>query len=328
MNNTLITGATGFLGSALLDKLKATDNVTLLVRPISSLEQQVSLLNELHGSNVKIIYGDICDYNLMCRVIADNEITHVYHCAANSIVRICANNPMGAYQTNVMGTVTLLEAIRTVGMNNIKSVVVSTSDKAYGHSPAPYNEDTPFSPKYTYESTKSCQDIVAQNYFHNYGLPVKVVRCSNLYGPGDPNESRLIPNSIKKLMAGSRPVLYTGVADYQREFTYISDAVNAFKLIGEESPPGENYCVGSVDGPIKILDLAIKISDTYHLVNDSTSADEKVELVERAANFKEIEIQSIDDTKLHGLGWNPHINLEEGLKRTILFYQEEELYNV
>lgn len=310
--NILITGANGFIGKALYTRLANTHGVKTLVSLSRSLPN-ANHHNKTDDKVLRFISGDITDVDLVRNTISEYEITHVYHMAAQAIVRKAAQDPVSAYMTNVMGTVNLLEAIRTVGMPHIKSIVVSTSDKAYGHSPAPYNEDTPFRPQYTYEATKACQDIVASNYFHNYGLPVKIARCSNIYGPDDPNRSRLIPNTIARILKGQAPQIYTSVAEYVREWVYVDDVVNAFTLISTKGKPGEAYCVGGTKtASVKeVVDTLLKLC----------KSDLKTEYLDKAAQFKEIQEQYIDGTKIKALGWNPEYDLEQGLTNTVEYYE-------
>lgn len=305
IENILVTGSTGFLGDALVKTLYQNKN-----NRIVCIERDPSPIPGFKP--VKVLRGDLCDYDFVRRVIADEEINRIYHCAANSIVRSCANDPLTAYEINVLATVKLLEAVRTVGMSNIRSIVISTSDKAMGHAPSPYTESSPLMPKYTYEATKSCQDIVAQNYFHNYGLPINIMRCSNIYGPGDPNLSRIIPNTIRQLIAGNKPMLFNGVANYIREFVYIDDVVEAFVLVANTAPNGEIYCVGGTER-LRVRDLIEKIKT---LMNKEIETEYR----DRDEKFKEIEEQYIDASKLKELGWKPEVDLFTGLSRTIYYY--------
>jgi CDP-glucose 4,6-dehydratase len=305
-NNILVTGFQGFIGSALCSRLKKNrDNRIIGLgfeehHHVSQADTSIS------------IYGDIRNADFIRRVIGDYEINTVYHLAAQSIVRVCANDPVSAYDINVMGTVRLLDACRTVGANTVKSVLVSTSDKAFGHSPIPYTEQSPLQPKFTYEATKSCQDIVAQNFFHNYGVPVKICRCSNVYGPGDPNESRVIPGSILRIARKERPWLYSDVAEYIREFVYIDDIVDAFTLVTEKANAGEIYCVGGT-GYLTMKELIAKILKLC-------DSDIEPELIDKPSQFKEIPAQYIDSTKLRSLGWSPKWTLDAGLCKTIEYY--------
>jgi CDP-glucose 4,6-dehydratase len=303
VSNIFITGAMGFIGHELLNQIhnkKNQDKIVTLVRDI---------ITDKHiPDNVNIIRGDLSDFGLLRRVIADYEIDTIYHMASQAIVRTCATDPLGSYTTNVMGTVNLLEAARVVG--GVKSIVVSTSDKVYGHAPPPYTEDTPLMPKFTYEATKACQDIVCQNYFHQYDLPVKIVRCSNVYGPSDPNQSRLIPNTINRLLSGQAPEIYQDVLDNKREFVYISDVLSALNLINEKGLPGEAYCVGGVG--------AYSVGEIIQIIKSQIGSKVESVIKVRATTHKEIKEQWIDATKLYGLGWKPKISLEEGLSRCVL----------
>lgn len=313
--NIFVTGGSGFIGRSLIEfySFDQSNRITVLLRDYESRNEWLTKLN-----NVTIVYGDLTDINLLRRLIAEQEISHVFHCAAQSIVRICAQDPVSAYETNVMGTVYLLEAIRQVGMPHIKSIVVSTSDKAFGHSEPPYNEDTPLKPKYTYEATKSCQDIVSQNYFHNYGLPVKIARCSNVYGPGDPNTSRLIPNTIYRVLDNKAPQIYSEVAKYEREFIYIDDVVNAFNVISKHGVNGEAYCVGGTG----VYKISVVVDKILALLGSTLLP----EILVKSQNFKEIQSQYIISDKLSKLGWKPTHTLDQGLTETVAFYKG--LHNV
>lgn len=307
INNTLILGASGFIGRNLAARLiNSPENDDSKIVLLTHYEDS---LKDFKKDNVVIIKCDISDYQGLCNIITKYGINTIYHLASNSIVRKCANDPMGAYVTNVMGTVTLLEAVRNVGMNTVKKIIISTSDKVYGHAQHPYTEKTPFEPRYTYESTKACQDIVAQNYFHNYGLPINIIRCSNVYGLQDPNTSRLIPNAIKSINNKENPKVHSGVADFIREFVYIEDVIDAMFLIHEKAEKGEIYCIGGTE-KISILGLITKISN---FMNHKGGVD----VVEMPANFQEIKEQSIDSTKLKKLGWKAKYSLDEGILECI-----------
>ncbi len=310
--NVLITGNNGFIGNAIFDRLVNDPAFKTLVGFSRTKPKGITYMGGTSGRRYEYIQGDMTDYDTIRNLISEYEITHVYHMAAQAIVRKAAQDPVSAYQINVMGTVNLLEAIRTVGMPHIKSVVVSTSDKAYGHAPAPYTEETPFNPKFTYEATKACQDIVAQNYFHNYGLPIKIARCSNIYGPGDPNISRLIPNTIRRLKNNLPAQIYTSVENNLREWVYIDDVVDAFTLISDKGVNGEAYCVGGTE--------TARVKEVIEKLNELCGSKLPVEYIDKTASFKEIEEQYIDGTKIKALGWNPKFSINQGLKATVDAY--------
>lgn len=304
--NVLVTGFTGFLGGVILNKLNQEGH-----RTVGILRDKFRT-GSLYSPVVSVC-GEIRDYNFIRRVIADYEIEEVYHCAAQAIVRSCANDPLSTYDINVMGTVNLLEACRTSGQT-VKSVVVSTSDKAFGHAPIPYTEDTPLNPLHTYETSKACQQLITRSYYHNYGVPTKVVASSNIYGPGDPNFSRIIPNTIRQLHRGEQAVLNDGVADYIREFVYVEDVADAFIAAARKGKSGEVYCCGGTEH-LRVLDLIIHICELM-----GKDPEKSVKLFKKPDTFKEIEKQYIDSSKLRALGWEPKISLDEGLQRSIAYY--------
>ena len=257
------------------------------------------------ADNVVAIKGDLNDYDSLCEIISVHEINTIYHFASNSILKECFDEPVRAYMNNVMGTVNLLEAVRTVGMETVRKIIVSTSSKVYGDTPSPYTEETLLKPKYTYECTKACQDIVAQNYFSSYNLPINIIRCPNLYGPNDSNISRVIPTTIRSVNNGERPQVYSSVKDAIREFVYVDDLIDAILLIEEKAKNGEIFCIGG-SGAISINSLVEKICSLM-------GYDGGIEIVEKLGFFQESKDQSIDDSRLRELGWRPNFTLDQGL---------------
>lgn len=302
MNNVLVTGANGFLGCSLTKHLRQKNFVVGLGFDRHKYEADVD----------ELVYGDIRDEHCLNRILVDYNITEIYHLAAQSIVKTCSLDPYSAFEITVMGTVSLLEACRKCHPQ-IKSIVISTSDKVYGAAPVPYTEKTTLMPKHIYETSKACQDFIGLSYFHNYDLPVKIVRCSNLYGPGDRNLSRIIPNTILSLLQNKAPILYKGVGEYQREFVFVEDACRAFELVSTCGLPGEAYCAGGT-GVWYIKDLVQRITSLM-------SSDLKPVILTKASSFREIPLQYIDATKLYTLGWKATTSLDDGLQQTIQYYR-------
>jgi len=308
--NCLVTGHTGFLGNAILGELKKNKDLVI------GIERDENKRRDLINFPDVFVKGDIRDYDFIRRVIADYEVEEVYHCAAQAIVRTCANDPYTTYDINVMGTVALLEACRNSG-NSVQSVVVSTSDKAFGHAAIPYTEKTPLNPLYTYETSKACQQLITLSYFHNYGVPAKVIASSNVYGPGDPNLSRIIPNTIARLAHGEPALLFEGAAEYIREFVYIEDVANAFVTASRKGKSGEVYCCGGTEH-LSMVDLLVHICE---LMGKDPNKD--IKIFQKSRYFKEIEKQYIDSSKLRSLGWEPKTSLKDGLLKAIEYYSKK-----
>jgi len=307
--NVLVTGSTGFLGNAIVGGLRELKDVVVGIERDDNKSAKQRNVPDI------CVKGDMRDYDFIRRVIADYEVEEIYHCAAQAIVRTCAIDPYTTYDINIMGTVSLLEACRNSG-GSVKSVVVSTSDKAFGHADIPYTEDTPLNPLYTYETSKACQQLITLSYFHNYGVPTKVIASSNIYGPGDPNESRIIPSSIVRLANNEPAMLFDGVAEYIREFVYIDDVVDAFIAASRNGKNGEVYCCGGTEH-LPMVDLIYKICKLM-----GKDPEKYVKIFKKSESFKEIEKQFIDSSKLRSLGWEPKVTLDEGLKRAIKYYSK------
>src|SRR6266540_3107598 len=155
---------------------------------------------------VKVVRGDVRDRDLLERTLGEYEIDTVIHLAAQTIVGIANRNPISTFESNIQGTWALLEACRRSPL--VKSIVVASSDKAYGDQEVlPYDESTPLQGKHPYDVSKSCADLISAMYAKSYELPVSITRCGNFYGGGDLNWNRLVPRTIRSVLRGSRPVI-------------------------------------------------------------------------------------------------------------------------
>src|SRR5215813_9034923 len=248
------TGATGFVGShivrGLLDK---GAHVVCLVRDDVRSDANALDLLDLRRS-VTIVSGEIENLALMLRVLAEYEIEFVFHLAAQALVGNVKHGALSTFETNIRGTYTLLEACRD--KTALKSIVVASSDKAYGtQTQLPYQEDQPLSGLFPYDASKACTDILARSYAHSYKLPVAVTRCANIYGPGDMNFSRIIPGTILAVLRDERPVVRSDGTPV-RDFLFIDDVVRAYLMLAEhiETARGEAFNFGS-GAPMQILDV-------------------------------------------------------------------------
>ena len=306
MKNILITGINGFVGSSLAAKeLEMGNNVIGIVRDINNKTQKDVL------DKCTVIRGDILDGELVDRVVSDYEIDTIYHLAALSIVKIADKNPYSCYRSNIMGTVNILESVRKI--NKQIKVVIASSDKSYGiHDKLPYTEDMKLQPDDPYATSKACADLIAQSYFKTYGLNVNVIRCANIYGPRDMNLSRLIPNTILKILNNKKPQVYSGVLEFKREFIFIDDVCKAYHLLSNEGVPGEIYNIGD--------DEFVTIKETVELISDILNFDGGYEVMEK--DFLEIPFQYMSADKLKSLGWYKVHSFREGLIKTISWYKK------
>ena len=311
--NVLITGANGFVGAwvakALIEK-KA--NVVVLLRdqvPRSTLEL-FGVRDRLRG----IVIGDLTDYSVVHRAINEYEVEACYHLAAQAIVGVANRSPLSTFESNIKGTWNVLEAARNAEV--LKRLIIASSDKAYGeHSNLPYKEDFCLNALHPYDASKACADILARTYYNTYGLPVCVSRCANIYGGGDLNFSRLVPDTIRSVIRGTPPIIRSDGTPV-RDYMYIKDVVSAYLTLGEklEEVKGEAFNFGS-NAPISVLQLVTKILDI-------AGSDLRPVIKGKGSIKGEIDRQYLSSEKAAKLlDWKPKYGLEDGLKETFEWYK-------
>ena len=312
--SVFVTGAYGLLGSWLVKSLVEQGARTTVLKRDAVVRS--ALVVEGTERRVNVVHGEICDADLIERAVGEYEVDTVFHLAAQTIVGIANTAPLSTFETNIRGTWTVLEACRHLG---VKRVVVAASDKAYGiHERLPYQEDFPLRPLYPYDVSKAATDMIARSYWHTFGLPVAVTRFANLYGGGDLNLSRLVPEAALAAIEGRRPVIRSD-GTLERDFLYVEDAVAAYlaicRLLDEGTGAGEAFNAGG-DEPhsvLEVVEMMCRVAGTG------------VEPDVRGTGTPpgEITRQWVDSTKLRRLsGWAPQVSLEEGLRRTIEWYRE------
>ena len=309
---TLVTGATGLLGSALVPQLlqRGADVVCLIRDHVP----QSNLIRAGWTSKVKTVRGDVADQALLERVLGEYEIATVFHLAAQTIVGVANANPISTFESNIAGTWRLMEACRR--SPRVKQIAVASSDKAYGDQTAlPYDETMPVNGRFPYDVSKSCTDLIAQSYAHTFGLPVLVTRCGNFFGPGDLNWNRLVPGTVRSLVRGQRPVIRSD-GKYIRDYIFIEDAAQAYIQSVEQlavKPELKGHAFNfSTETQLTVVQMV-------ELVATLMKSDAKPEIRNEAT--AEIPHQYLSAAKARAmLGWKPAFTIEEGLARTIPWY--------
>ncbi|MDU8966647.1 MAG: GDP-mannose 4,6-dehydratase [Clostridium sp.] len=311
--NVFITGGTGFLGSYLVKKLvNYGANVTILVRDYIP---QSNIYRGEEYKKVNVVHGTLEDYLLIERTLGEYEIDTVFHLAAQAIVGVANRNPLGTFKSNIEGTWNILEAARKSPL--IKRVIVASSDKAYGdQEKLPYDENMPLQGKHPYDVSKSCADLIAQTYYETYKLPVCITRCGNLYGGGDLNFNRIIPQSIQSILNNKTPVIRSD-GSFIRDYFYIEDAVDAYINLAEkvvELNLGGQAFNFSNEIQLTVLELVNKI---LKIMGSSM----KPIILNQGSN--EIIHQYLSAKKARTiLGWSPNYTIDEGLSKTIEWYKD------
>jgi CDP-glucose 4,6-dehydratase len=264
--------------------------------------------------NVQIVRGDVTDQTLLERTLGEYEIDTVLHLAAQTQVLVANRNPVSTFQTNIGGTWAMLEACRRSPM--VKSIVVASSDKAYGdHQARVCDEQTPLHGQHPYDVSKACADLIARTYAVSYSLPVAITRCGNFFGGGDLNWNRLIPGTIRSLHRLQRPVLRSN-GQYTRDYFYVEDGTAAYLLLAErlrenQALRGEAFNF-SYEAELTVLDLVERVRQ----IMGSNLTPEI-----RATADNEIPSQRLNAHKARSvLGWSPEFSVDDGLQRTIGWY--------
>jgi CDP-glucose 4,6-dehydratase len=314
MHSAFVTGAYGLLGTWLVRAL-VRDGVEVTVLRRDATPRSALVLESLEAQ-VNVVTGDLVGAGVVERALGEYEVDSVFHLAAQTIVGTANRSPASTWDTNLRGTWTVLEACR---LHPVARVVVAASDKAYGqHAELPYREDFALQPRYPYDVSKAATDLIARSYWHTYELPVATTRFANLYGGGDTNRSRLVPEAIDAALAGRRPVIRSDGTP-ERDFLYVEDAVAAYLQIAAaldgDGARGEAFNAGGGE-PHAVREVVERICAI-------AGTDVQPDIRGTGTPAGEIDRQYVDTTKLRELtGWQPEVGLEEGLRRTVTWYRE------
>ncbi len=313
-SKVLITGATGIVGSWLTKKLISLNSE--IITFIRDWDPKSQLISSGDVLKTTVVNGKLENFDDIERAINQHEVDTVFHLGAQTIIGTAIRNPLATFEANIRGTYNLLEACR-IHQSLIERIVIASSDKAYGKSEVlPYTEDMPMQGKHPYDVSKSCTDLIAMTYADSYNLPITIARCGNIYGGGDLNFSRIVPDTIKNLLNNQNPVLRSN-GKFTRDYIYVKDVVDAYILLAEKTIQNEikgqafNF---SPESKISVIEITRKIMD----IMNKTELEPVI--LDKAKN--EIQDQYLDAAKAKRLlNWKPKYSLEEGLRETIQWYR-------
>ncbi|MBI2054295.1 MAG: GDP-mannose 4,6-dehydratase [Candidatus Staskawiczbacteria bacterium] len=296
----IVTGGAGFIGSHLANELIEQGNKIVVIDNLSSGKK------ENLNKKSKFYKADVRDKKILA-IFKKEKPEIIFHLAAEPLVENAYNNPFSAIETNVMGTVNVLEICRKMG--NLKSVVVVSSDKAYGKAETlPYKESSALRGDHPYDASKSAADLMARTYFTTYGLPIVITRFSNVFGPGDINFSRIIPGALESIIK-NKEFLIRSDGKMIREYTYVKDIVSGCIKLAQKTSEvrGEAFNFGSKN-ILSVVDVVKNIEATlgnkinYRILNIAKN---------------EIPEQYLDWSKAKKkLNWQPETSFEQGIKET------------
>jgi len=301
----LVTGGAGFIGSHLVDRLIKEGHRVVVIDNLSNGRK------ENLNPKAQFYQADVRDKRVF-KIFEEEKPEAVFHLAAQAIVGTAYQNPSEAIETNIMGTVNVLEASRRRG--DLKSIIIVSSDKAYGKAKdLPYTEETPLKGDHPYDVSKTATDLIAQTYFKTYNLPVAITRFGNTFGPRDFNFNRIIPGALKSIIKGEE-LLIRSDGKMVREYVYVKDIVDGCLKLAKniDKIKGEAFNFGSknifsVVELIKKIEEILKVKVNYRILNIAKN---------------EIPEQYLDWTKVKKiLGWQPKTSFEEGIKESFKWYK-------
>jgi CDP-glucose 4,6-dehydratase len=314
VKQALVTGGHGFVAShlarALLERGDSVTVLDLAAPPLSGLVLQGA------AAEVELVEADLRDARAVAATIEGAELDVVFHLAAQTLVGPAMAEPAATFEANVLGTWNLLESCRRA---EVPAVLVASSDKAYGPSEElPYRETMQLRPASPYEASKAAADAIALSYRPAYGLPVAVTRFANIYGGGDLNFSRLVPEAIAAVLDGRRPQIRSDGSP-ERDFLYVDDAVAAYLAIehavGAGGPAAGEALNAGGERPYPVAEVLETIAAV-----SGTGLEPEFHGAGNPAG--EIDRQYVDSSKLRGMtGWAPAVELADGLTRTLEWYR-------
>ena len=304
MNKVLVTGGCGFIGSHLVERLvKMGKEVTVA----DVLQMNVGMLENLEYviEDIRFMRCDLRDFNSVMEAVKGHDT--IFHLGAISHLPYCHANPLIAVETNFMGTVNILEACRVQG---VKNLLYAGTDHIYGVTDRiPIPEDLPPKPKEIYALTKAHAVQLCKLYNDNYGVNVKVLVSSNVFG-----ERQDMPKAIpifSKAAWSDMPIVVNG-GKQTRDFYYVENLVDAYLLVADKGVKGECYNVSG--------DTELSVTELVNKIVKITGSQSHVTIKEYRSDETPNLRLKLDTTKIKTLGWREKVGLDEGLKRTVEWY--------
>lgn len=336
MKTYLVTGGAGFIGANFIEYLFETkkDIKIINVDKLTYSGNLENLKNVESNPNYQFVKADICDQAAITKIFEENDIDYVVHFAAESHVDRSIRNPEIFAQTNIMGTLNLLNAAKNAwetedGFQEGKKYLQVSTDEVYGSlddNGGYFYETTPLDPHSPYSASKASADMLVKSYIDTYQFPANITRCSNNYGPYQFPE-KLIPLMFQNALTGKKLPIY-GDGLNVRDWLYVMDHAKAISMVIDNGKLGEVYNVGGHNEKANIEIVNIILNTLQELLPDDDA---------RKAYINSDLITYVEDRKGHDrryaiapdkikqdLGWYPETKFEDGIRLTIKWYLEHQ----
>lgn len=323
-SSILVTGGAGFIGSHVIRRLvKGYPNTKIVNLDALTYAANLDLINDCsQAPNYEFVHENITHFDVMGQLFEKHCFDAVVHLAAESHVDNSIKNPFAFAETNIQGTLALLETARQAWGNHAKEqrfYHIST-DEVFG-SLGPtgfFTETTAYDPRSPYSASKAASDHFVRAYFHTYGLPVLLSNCSNNYGPGQ-HEEKLIPLMIKNVVQ-QKPLPVYGKGENIRDWLFVEDHAAAIDLILHNGQVGETYALGG-NNEVKNIDIVHQLIEQVDQALGRPSGYSQPLITFVTDRLGHDFRYAIETTKAQStLGWKPKTPFQEGLAQTISFY--------
>ena len=305
----LVTGGAGFIGGHLVEEL-VRQKAKVTVVDIKIDKSSIFALDKLR-KKVDFKFLDIRDREKVRNFFKKNTPEYIFHLAAEPIVEKAYENPYATFETNIMGTINILEEVRK--NQKIKGIIVASSDKAYGKTKNAYTENSSLKGDHPYDVSKSSMDLICQAYYKTYNCPIVITRFGNVYGEGDFHLGRIIPGICEAVIKNKQLAIRSD-GSFVRDYLYVKDVVNGylFLLRNFAKAKGEAFNFSSKDtlSVLKLMKKAekiLKVKINYQILNITKN---------------EIPYQHLNDRKIGKLGWGNKFSLEKSLPAVLEWYRK------
>ena len=321
MSNILVTGGLGFIGSNFISRIINKENFIVNIDSQTYASVDKSLLNFESYKNY-IHYGvDISDFQKVNEIINKYSFDLIFHLAAESHVDNSIKNSFSFCETNVIGTLNLLESYKNLNKNNKFFIHVSTDEVFGSIEEGNFDENSNYNPNSPYSASKASSDHFVRSYYKTHNLPIIITNCSNNFGPYQ-NKEKFIPTIINSLINKNKIPIY-GNGKNIREWIYVEEHVDSLIHISQKGKIGESYCVGS-GVLLSNIEMAKKICKIYDELNGSRNSEKYISYVKdrKGHDFR----YALDSTKIINSGWNCKNNFDYSLRKTVEWYLNNKLF--